>query len=109
MIERLTRKFGAEKFRAFADPPYVVGLVLSEPLPKTYESKTAACLKKGAAFMKTVERVFFDFVGDLKVDTEKPRFPLVLLIFETDDDFMTYTAEEFGGKGLSAGDRKSVV
>ena len=103
MIERLTEKFGAEKFRAYSDAPYVVGLVLSEPLPKSFENKTAACLKKGATFMKTVERVFMDFVNDLKIETEKPRFPLVLLIFETDDDFVQFTAEETGGKGLSAG------
>ena len=53
--------------------------------------------------MKTVEKVFVDFVNDLKIETEKPRFPLVLLIFETDDDFMKFTAEETGGRGLSAG------
>ena len=53
--------------------------------------------------MKTVEKVFLDFVNDLKIETEKPRFPLVLLIFETDDDFMKFTAEETGGRGLSAG------
>jgi hypothetical protein len=103
MITRLTAKFGAEKFRATAEPPYVVGLVLSEPLPKNLENKAAVCLKKGAAFMKTVERIFLDFVNDLKIEIEKPRFPLVLLIFETDDDFIEFTAEETGGRGLSAG------
>ncbi len=103
MIERLTETFGADRFRAYADAPYVVGLVLSEPLPKVYEAKAATCLKKGAAFMKTVEKVFLEFVRDLKIDTEKPRFPLVLLIFETDDDFMRFAAEETGGRGLSPG------
>ncbi len=103
MIDRLTDKFGADKFRAYADAPYVIGLVLSEPLPKNYENKASACLKKGATFMKTVEKVFLDFVNDLKIDLEKPRFPLVLLIFETDDDFMRFAAEETGRRGLSAG------
>ena len=102
MIDRLTEKFGTDRFRARADAPYVVGLVLSEPLPKQFESKAAACLKKGAAFMKTVEKVFIDFVDDLKLETEKTRYPLVLLIFETDDDFMRFAAEEMGGVGLSA-------
>lgn len=102
MVRRLTERFGADKFRSYADAPYVIGLVLSEPLPKQYEAKAASCLKKGAAFMKTVERVFLDFIHDLKIETEKPRFPLVLLIFETDDDFIRFTAEESGGRGLSA-------
>jgi len=102
MIAELTEKFGADKFRAHSEGQYVVGLVLSEPLPKVYESKAATCLKKSTAFMKTVEKVFLDFVNDLRIDTEKPRFPLVLLIFETDDDFVRFSAEETGGKGLAA-------
>lgn len=103
MIARLTEKFGEDKFRAVSEGPYVVGLILSEPLPKMYDSKATACLKKGAVFMKTVEKVFLDFINDLKIDTEKPKFPLVLLIFETDEDFMTFAVEETGGRGLSAG------
>ena len=39
MIERLTARFGADKFRAYADSPYVIGLVLTEPLPKTMRGK----------------------------------------------------------------------
>ena len=103
MINRLTEKFGADKFRAHTDGSYVIGLVLSEPLPKQFEAKANVCLKKGATFMKTVEKVFLDFINDLKIETDKPRFPLVLLIFETDDDFMKFTEEETGGRGLSAG------
>ena len=103
MIRRLTEEFGAEKFRAYADAPYVIGLVLSEPLPKNFESKASTCLKKGVSFMKTVEKVFLDFVNDLKIDIEKPKFPLVLLIFETDDDFIRFTSEQMGGRGPSAG------
>ncbi|HEY0983872.1 DUF1570 domain-containing protein [Schlesneria sp.] len=102
MARRLTERFGADKFRVYTDAPFVIGLVLSAPLPKQYEAKAAACLKKGAAFMSTVERVFLNFVNDLKIETEKPRYPLVLLIFETDDDFVRFTAEESGGRGLSA-------
>ena len=103
MVGRLTEKFGADRFRAVIDAPYVVGLVLSEPLPKLYENKATSCLKKGATFMKTVEKVFLGFINELKIETEKPRFPLVLLIFETDDDFMQFATEETGGRGLSAG------
>ena len=103
IIVRLTEQFGPEKFRAFTDDRYVVGLVLSEPLPKQFDGKANACLKKGAAFMKTVEKIFLDYVNDLRIETEKPRFPLVLLIFETDDDFVKFTAAQTGGQGLSAG------
>lgn len=101
--ERLTERFGRDRFRSYADSTYVIGLILSQPLPKQYDAKATALLKKGANFMKLVEKVFLEFVDDLKVELVKPRFPLVLLIFETDDDFMAYTEEETGGAGLSAG------
>lgn len=103
MLERLTERFGRDKFRGYADQTYVIGMVLAEPLPKLYEAKAGTLLKKGAAFMRTVEKVFLEFVDDLKIDIVKARYPLVLLIFETDDDFVKYTNEETGGRGLTAG------
>lgn len=103
VVERLTEQFGSDKFRGHADSTYVIGLILSEPLPKQLDAKATALLKKGASFMKLVEKVFIEFVDDLKIDIVKPRYPLVLLIFETDDDFIKYTQEATGGRGLSAG------
>src|SRR5579871_1123762 len=103
MLERLTEKFGKDKFRGYAEQSYVIGMVLAEPLPKQYEAKATALLKKGATFMRTVERVFLEFIDDLKIDIVKPRYPLVLLIFETDDDFIKYTQADTGGGGLTAG------
>ncbi len=103
VLDRLTERFGKDKFRGHADSTYVIGLVLSEPLPKQFDAKAAALLKKGAGFMKLVEKVFLEFVDDLKIDIIKPRYPLVLIIFETDDDFIRFTNEETGGRGLSAG------
>jgi len=102
-LVRLTEQFGRDKFRGHADSTYVIGLVLAEPLQKQYDAKATALLKKGANFMKLVEKVFLEFVDDLKIEIVKPRYPLVLLIFETDDDFIKYTNEATGGKGLSAG------
>lgn len=101
--ERLAERFGRDKFRAHSDSTYVIGLVLSQPLPKQYDARAATMLKKGAGFMKLVEKVFLEFVDNLKIDIVKPRYPLVLLIFETDDEFIKYTHEETGGNGLSAG------
>lgn len=103
MLERLTERFGKEKFRGHFDAPYAIGLVLAEPLPKQHEAKATTFLRKAAGFMKTVEKVFINFIDDMKIEIVKPRYPLVLLIFETDDDFIQYTEEETGGRGLSAG------
>jgi Protein of unknown function (DUF1570) len=103
MLERLTEKFGRDKFRGRADSTYVIGMILSEPLPQKYEPKSETLLKKAAGFMRSVEKVFLEFVDGMKLDIVKPRYPLVVLIFETDDDFIKYATEETGGRGLSAG------
>ena len=104
IVERLKEEFGAELFRAQISAPYVVGLILSEPLPKNCENRATNCLKKGATFMKNVEKAFLEFAKELKFPVEeKTKYPLTLLIFETDDDFTKFTTKETGGRGLSAG------
>lgn len=102
-LERIKEIFGEEKFRGLVEPPYAIGLVLSEPLPKQYESRAAGFLKKAAKFFKNVEGVFLDFMKDVKAETQRPRYPLVILIFETDDAFDEYTQVDTEGRGLSAG------
>lgn len=102
VLDRLTEQFTIEKFRGFAEGGYVVGLILTEPLPKVYENKAAACLKKAANFLKTVEKIFLDFAADIGIELEKPRYPMVLLIFETDEDFVKFASADTGGNGLSA-------
>ena len=68
VLERLAERFGKEKFRSHADTTYAIGLVLAGPLPKPFEPKATTFLKKAATFMKTVEKVFLDFVDDLKIE-----------------------------------------
>ena len=53
--------------------------------------------------MKSIEVMFSRFCSSMRVQAGKPEFPLVVLIFETDDDFEEYTAKATGGRGLSAG------
>lgn len=103
MIAKLYEQFGREKFRAHAASPFVIGLVLTAPLHPASEPRAQGFLKKAARFMKNVDRVFLQFSRQLRFDTQPPRFPLVALIFETDEDFDAYAREVMGGRGLSAG------
>lgn len=100
MIARLTEEFGKETFRAHAEPPYVVGLVLADRLDKKYESNAMKSLKNRADFMKKIEKIFQAFITELKMDCEKPKYPLVLLIFETDEVFVNYCKDDALGRGL---------
>ncbi len=103
VLERMQEKFGAETFRGLAQDSYAIGLILSEPLEKPSEVRAQGFLKKAAKFFKTVESVFLDFMKDVKAETIKPRYPLAILIFETDDAFEAYTLADTEGRGLSAG------
>lgn len=103
MIRRLTEKFGADHFRAQEEKPFVVGLVLSAPLPKSADARVRAFLKKGGKFMKNVEGVFEDFCKQARLPIQSAKFPLVMLVFETDADFEKYTNDTTQGRGLSAG------
>jgi hypothetical protein len=101
MLTRLEGEFGKELFRGRVEKQYVVGVVLTAPLPKTSERRVAANLLKAARYMSGIENMFQRFCKSMKIEREDPKFPLVVLIFETDDDFNEYTTKHTGGQGLS--------
>lgn len=103
IVARMKERFGGELFRGIAEGQYAIGLILAEPLPKQYENRSGIFLKKAAKFFKSVEGVFLGFMKDMKTETEPPRYPQTILIFETDDAFEKFTREERGERGLSAG------
>lgn len=102
MLERLQREFGAEKFRGTVSDQYVIGVVLTAPLPKTSEKRVQASLIRAARYMESIEVTFRKFCSAMRIEPQKPRFPLVVLIFETDPDFEAYNQKLTGGRGLSA-------
>lgn len=102
LMARLENEFGPDRFRGRVAEPYVVGVVLTSPLPKSSERRVSASLLKSARYMRGIESVFQRFCRSMRVPYEEPKFPLVVLIFETDDDFNAYTARHTGGNGLSA-------
>ncbi len=105
MIEQLTERFGADKFRAASKRPFVVGLVLASPLDtRIQETRAASFLRDAVASMKRVETEFKNYARQARISVENPKHSLVALIFETDDDFEAYVKESQGGaKSLSAG------
>ena len=102
MLTRLEGEFGEDLFRGRVEKQYVVGVVLTAPLPKSSERRVGANLLKAARYMTGIENMFQRFCKSIKIDREDPKFPLVVLIFETDDDFNAYTTKHTGGQGLSA-------
>lgn len=98
----LEREYTPELFRSDVLENYVVGMVLAEPLPKSSESRVKKVLDKATRFMKQVETAFGTFLREAKIPSEKPVFPQVMLIFETEVEFEAYTRKITGGRGLQA-------
>ncbi len=103
MAASLTEKFGPDLVRIQIERPFVVALILSEPLPSSSESHARAFLKKVATFLKRVERKFVAYAKSVRFNPQPPRFPMPVLIFETDTDFEAYASEATGNRGLSSG------
>jgi hypothetical protein len=103
MLKRLYDEFSEDLFRGEVADNFVIGIVLTAPLPKTSERAVQRNLLRAAGYLRSIERTFASFCKTLKIQTETPTHPLVVLIFETDEDFETYTTKHTGGRGLSAG------
>ena len=102
MVDLLAERFGAEDIRTATDDPYVVALVLAGPVDRRSENRVRGFLRKAATFMSNVERVFERYAADMHMPLRDPEFPLALVIFESDADFIEYAQETTGGRGLSA-------
>ena len=99
---QLQKRFGENLFRSLTRDPFVIGLVLQAPLPKSSESRAQNFLLAAAKFMKNVDGAFASFVREARVTTRPATHPLVVLIFESKDDFDKYADSITGGQGLSA-------
>ena len=103
LAAELADEFGAETFRSYLEGDFVVGVVLMDKLPKKSEGRVVNFMKKAARFMNTVQNTFLKFAKKMKLKLKDPDCPLVLLIFESDDDFDAYAEKVMQGQGLSAG------
>lgn len=103
LAEELKHEFGEETFRSYLEDGFVVGLVLMDKLPRKSEGRAVNFMKKAARFMNTVQNTFLKFAKKMKLKLKDPDYPLVLLIFESDDDFDAYAEKIMKGQGLSAG------
>ena len=102
MAQELELEYGADLFRYDILGNYVVGIVLATPLPKTSEGRIKKVLDRATSFMKKVETNFATFLKEAKIPSNKPKYPQVMLIFETDIEFEKYTERITQQRGLQA-------
>ncbi|TWT58056.1 hypothetical protein KOR42_14250 [Thalassoglobus neptunius] len=102
MVELFQKRFGTELVRTDIEKNFVVALILSSPIERSSESQASGFLRKASSFMRRVDATFLRYARSKRISVHEPRFPMVLLIFESDDDFNSYAEEATGGRGLSA-------
>jgi hypothetical protein len=102
MAQRLRELFTAELTRIEIQKPFLVAMVLAAPLEKAAESHAQNFLRKAARFMTNVSGVFERYAQSMHFPLREIEYPIVLVIFESDQDFDDYADDATGGRGLSA-------
>lgn len=106
MVEQIKRQFKKEKpdelLRFQVAAPYVITVILGDKLKPGTEPKVDAFLNKASRFFQTIDDNVEKFLTGMKAEPKPPRFPLPVLIFESDRDFNDYANRGQGKGGLSA-------
>jgi len=102
MVDVLKSRFGADLLRVQTDEQFVIAFVAAGPLDRRAETRVKGFLQKTTRFMNNVNTVFERFARDMQFPLHDPEFPLVSVVFESDDDFNKFTNENTDGEGISA-------
>ena len=103
MASKLEERFGAELTRTHVCDPFVVVLKLAAPLEKDRRPFVKKFFKQVQTFLLQLNRNFGSWSKNMGLPAEDPEYPLVVVVFETDEDFEAYARETMAGGGLSAG------
>jgi hypothetical protein len=88
--------------RQSIEAPYVVNLILMDTIATRDETKVTAFLGKAVRFFKNMESAFQSFTKQMRFESYKTKFPLAVLIFESDHDFEKHVVNTTSNNGLSA-------
>jgi len=102
--QRLRQEFDAPRLVTLIDRSFVIALQSTQPLiqNKGAVGRAGSHLKQAAKFLNGMQSGFLAFAKDAELELEKPKFPLVVLIFEDDQEFDRYVTAQSEGLGLSA-------
>jgi hypothetical protein len=102
IAEALQREYGPDRFRSSVQTPFLMGLVLSGPMPRGSEARATNLLAQVATFMKNVDSAFSRFIKDARIPAKPARFPMVVLVFESRADFEKSLTPLLAGSGMSS-------
>lgn len=102
MVDVLKQRFGGDLLRTQTDKEFVIAFVAAGPLDRRGETRVKGFLQKTTRFMNNVNTVFERFARDMQFPLHDPEYPLVTVVFESDEDFNRFTTENTEGEGVSA-------
>lgn len=102
VARRLEERFTPELTRTRVAGNHVVAIVLQAPIDRRAEGRVKSFLNKVQQFVLTLGKNFEQWAKSMGLPAEEPEFPLVMLIFETDEGFEDYAKATTSG-GLSVG------
>ena len=103
MADKLRERFGEDLTRTHIAEPFVVALKLAAPIDPDREPFLERFFTEVEKFVLKFDDDFSTWSEDMGLPNEEPAYPLVMVIFETDEDFEVYAKEMMGDRGLSAG------
>ena len=98
----LRERFGEDVTHTHLCEPFVVALALAAPLEVGRESAVKKFFAGVESFVLNFHKSFGDWAEKMGLPHEEPAYPLVMVIFETDEQFEAYAEETMRGDGLSA-------
>ena len=104
IAERLSSEFAAARLVSVIQSPYLVSLVAERNVAtdKTAVRFWEKKLREAGGFLKSTQGSFQEFARAVEIELAEPKFPLVVLIFENDQEFDAYFTARTEGNGLSA-------
>ena len=104
LLQRLQTEFGEDRTIAAIDKPFVIVLVreTNRPIDVTSERRLKSIVKKATQFFRGMQVSFLDFVRQTHAELSPVKFPLPVVIFESDRQFDAYTVASTDGPALSA-------
>lgn len=100
--QRLRKEFDDARLVSLTEAPFVIVLIATQAVDKKSSKRWEQQLKRAMKFLQGMQTGFLDFAEDAELELHELRFPLVVLIFESDQEFNGYVTAQTEGTGLSA-------
>lgn len=103
LAERLRQEFPA-RMVSQVESPFVLAMIAGQSIEGNQRevSRRRQQLKRAMKFLHGMQKGFLEFAADAELDLHEPPYPLIVLIFENDEEFNRQVTAETQGDGLAA-------